>query len=91
MLADEITFEHVSTIKMAADILTKSLRENKHITCMQQLGMCSTSSPAIMPSHPIHTLMTFVSPPISTLHSSHYVEATLLLVLIVLNFMILGV
>lgn len=71
LLANEITLEHVSTVNMAADILTKSLSKDKHITCMQQLGMCSIPSPAIMPSHPIHALMTFVRPPISTLHSSH--------------------
>jgi hypothetical protein len=45
---------------MTADILTKSLPKDKHIHCMEQLGMINIPQ-QLLTSTPVQALMTYVS------------------------------
>ena len=65
VLTHEIQLSYVSTNDMTADILTKSLPNDKHHRCMTCLGMC------LILASKIQALTTYTKHPNSSFYSSH--------------------
>lgn len=61
LIANEISVSYVPTQNMTADILTNSLPKDKHIHCMEQLGMIDIPQQHLT-STKVQALMTYVRP-----------------------------